>query len=573
MYQIQGSDLLLVLQRIIQISIKLEIYKNNTYVNEIVGGLISGNSSIDANSDIRRTVSLTFLPNEKSRLVIEEEGFFWIDKNVKISLGITNVRTGEIVWYKQGTYVFTNASFTYDAVTNQLELSCSDYVSLLDGTKNGQLGQQTILIPAYKEDETTGEVIHYYTIRESLIYTVAQLGRIKDTKIDDIGEYLGMPQYNDNYQQYRDESRVPVKGGDLEPIWNTVPYDLEFSSGTNVLAIIKELVNLYPNYEFYMDIDNNFCCNMIPSADEDDAVLDETFMNKILISESTTVDLTQVKNVTEIWGQTIDTDYSNLQSVSFSGNTYSASISGYTDKYYNGDKIALRVPRTNPADAKININGFGAIDIYDENTDNPLAANILEANEIYVFKVKSKYLSAERKSVMRAYFLGRYQVHALAALVDKESGELDDMYTTTSGTTVPRYSKEFFQDVYACEYVTLDVIPDSPFTCQKLGTILDVKSGEQFDNIESSSLALANARYELWKSARLTDSISLTTKLCPFMDVNQKIEYTPKEYDKKEKHQYIVKSLSHDWTAGTTTWELMRFYPLYRQGTVPLSSL
>ena len=28
-------------------------------------------------------------------------------------------------------------------------------------------------------------------------------------------------------------------------------------------------------------------------------------------------------------------------------------------------------------------------------------------------------------------------------------------------------------------------------------------------------------------------------------------------------NSYIVKSVSHDLSGGTTTWELMRFYPLY----------
>lgn len=569
MYQITGNDLFLTLQKEILISVKLDIYSwDNQYINQITGGIISGNSNITADSAVRRTASLVFIPNYKSRLVIEEEGYFWVDKLVKIELGITNVATQEIVWYKQGTYAFTQASMTYDATTNQITLSCSDLIANLDGTKNGQLGQDTIVIPAYTEDETTGEVITYNTIRNALIYTVDQLGRIKNYKIDDIGEYLGMPQYNDNYLQYREESKVPCKDGHLEPIWNTVPYDLEFSKGTNVLTIIQQLVELYPNYEFYMDIDNNFCCNMIPSCYDDDCVLDDSYMQRILISENTTLDLTQVKNVVEIWGSCIETDYFNNEKCTLSGNTYSVSIAGFKEKYYNGDKVGIRTPATNPSNAKLNVNGFGAIGIYDENTDQPLAPNSLEANEIYVFKIKSKYIN--RQNIFRAYLMGRYQVHAMAALVDKPTGELDDL-VTFDGKTFPRYSEEYFKTIYNCEYVYLDVVPESPFTCQKIGTVLSVLSGSEFENIESSSVGIANAKYQLWQAARLTDNITLTTKLCPFMDVNQKVEYQPHEYDEKEKHQYIVKSLSHDWTNGTTSWTLMRFYPLYMENTVPIN--
>ena len=44
-------------------------------------------------------------------------------------------------------------------------------------------------------------------------------------------------------------------------------------------------------------------------------------------------------------------------------------------------------------------------------------------------------------------------------------------------------------------------------------------------------------------------------------DVNIKVSY--RRNDTGEINQYIVKSLSHDLSGGTTTWELMRFYPLY----------
>lgn len=567
MRDLTTNDLLLTLQRQLNLKLKLNIYKyvEDLFVSELTGGIISGNMSINAESDVRRTASFQFVPTVSSKLKIEEEGYFWIDKKVVMLLGVENIRTSEITWFKLGTFLFNNASMTYDATNNMLNLSCSDFVSLLDGTKNGELGQKVIKIPAYTEDEQTGEVIKYNTIREALIYTIDQLGRIKNYEIDDIGEYLGMPQYNENYLEYREESAVPVQDGSFQPIWNTVPYDLEFKSGCTVLSIIKELVSLYPNYEFYFDEDNNFCCNMIPSCYDDDVVLEDEYMEKILISENTTIDMNQVRNIVEIWGKSIETDYFNDSGVTLSGSTYTYSNSAYKEKYYNGDKIAFRVPATNPANAKININNFGAIAIYDENTDEPLAANNLEANEVYAFKIKSKYVNHE--SVMRAYLMGRYQVHSMAALVSNPDGELDDM-VTFEGKTFPRYSEEYFKTIYNCEYVYLDVVPDSPFTCQKQGTLLKVMSGKEFDNIESSAVGIANAKYQLWKAARLTDSISLVTKLCPFMDVNKKISYKPKQYDEKEEHQYIVKNISHDFSAGTTTWQLMRFYSLYKPGVV-----
>ena len=86
-------------------------------------------------------------------------------------------------------------------------------------------------------------------------------------------------------------------------------------------------------------------------------------------------------------------------------------------------------------------------------------------------------------------------------------------------------------------------------------------SGGDYENIESDSLALARAEYENWINCRLTDNITITTKLCPFADVNIKVAYRRKDIN--EVNQYIVKNVSHDPSAGTTSWTLMRFYSLY----------
>ena len=97
---------------------------------------------------------------------------------------------------------------------------------------------------------------------------------------------------------------------------------------------------------------------------------------------------------------------------------------------------------------------------------------------------------------------------------------------------------------------------------QKLGVILDVKTGNEYENITSDSLALSRAKYENWKNCRLTDNITITTSLLPFMDVNKKITYKPSDSD--EVHQYITTSVSHDFSGNTTTIQMYRFYPLYQ---------
>jgi len=544
--KITNVDLLLLKQPVLEYAIKVEVLENNAVIDVLQGIIQGGSSSINADSDIRRTFSATIIPTWKNSIKVNENGLIWLNKDVHLHVGIKNLRTDKFVWYSQGYFVFSNCSGTYDIQTNQLSISCNDFISYLDGTKNGQIGALTTLIPAYEENEETGEVIKRNIIREAVIQIIAQLGRFKNYMIDDIGEFYAMSEHNKDWKKYREENEL----------WNTIPYDLEFAAGCSVLSILKELINLYPNYEIFVDENGTLIVQMIPSCYEDDVLLKNDYLQSVLISESSSLDLTTVRNICEVWGEVIETDFYTDNST-YSGNCYSCTIDGYEDTYFNGDIISIKVPAINEAGAKLNVNSFGVLPIMDENTDAPIVAGrIANANTVYSFKIKKKHVNGS--DVVQAYLLGQWQPHAISVLTDGTTGE---DYTSTSGVTAPRWSKEYFQTIYNCETVELIVIPDSPFTVQKLGEILDVKQGGEFENITSDSLALARAGYENWKNSRLTDSITITTLLMPFLDVNVKVEYQPNGVD--EVRQYIIKSVNHNFDSGQSTIQMSRFYPLY----------
>ena len=365
-----------------------------------------------------------------------------------------------------------------------------------------------------------------------------------------------MPQYNEDYEEYREQSRVAVKDGTLEYTWNALPYDQEFSVGTSVWSVLTTFRDLYPNYEMYFDEHGVFICHMIPSRYSDDTVLTNNFFRDVIISENTSVDLSTVRNICEVFGESIEADFYS-ETTSLSGATYSATVEEY-DEYYNGDIVALEIYTTNPSNSSLQINSLSALPIYDEYTEARLEANVLTPNTIYTFKIKSKLIDGVN-SEFRAYLLGHYLPHGIDVLTDGSVSE--ETWTDQEGVVHQIYSKDYFQAKYNCECVNLTVIPDSPFTVQKLGEILDVKTGGEYENITSDALAVHRAIWENWKNCRLTDSITISTKITPFADVNVKVDYRPSA--EETDHQYIVKSVSHDWSGGTTSWTLMRFYPLY----------
>ena len=541
-------DLDLMTQLSIHYNIKIEILKENgTILDVLQGTIVGGSASIDSTSSVRRTFSVTLIPTlfDRNDTKISEEGVVWINKELRLYLGVLDLRKQEYIYYSMGHYVYTNTSGNYDATTNQLVINCNDYISKLDGTKNGQLGALTTRIPAYEENPNTGAVIKYNVIREAMVTVLTQLGYIRNYVVDDIGEYKAMPQNNDKWQDYRKENTL----------WNTIPYDLEFSSGISVLTILEKLRDLYPNYEMFFDTQNTFICQMIPARYKDSIILSNDFLQSVLISENTTIDLDKVRNICEVWGKVIDADF-YTENCTYANNLYTCTINGYDEKYYNGDIVAIKIPSANSADAKININGLGAISIMDENTDTTIKSNALEKGVVFVFKIKSKRIN--NTTVFYAYLLGHWQAHGLNVLTD---GTIGDNYKLSDGTTLKKYSKEYFQKKYNCESIEFQTIQNSPFTVQKIGEILDVKTGGEYENITSDFLALSRAEWENWKNARLTDSITLTTNLVPFYDVNIKVSYQTSDSDRAE--QYIIKSVSHDFSSWTSTITMYKFYPLY----------
>ena len=558
MYTITQADYDLLNQINIIVCLRFEVKDTNGAILDVLQGVVDGGSfSIDSSSDTRRTMSITIVPmlndvsieNAETKFDLSERSLLWIDKKATFKFGIKDMLSGIIRWYQMGEFLFQDYSITYDSTTNQMAINCVDLMALLNSSMNGQVGQLTTKIPAYKENPDTGVVLEHYYIRQAMVKVLSQIGGINDYYVSDIGEFKGMPQYNANWQAYRT----------THPLWDSVPYDLEFAAGGSVLDIINKLRDLYPNYETFFDENGRFVCQMIPSCYYDDIVIPDGILQQYLISESTSRDLSVVRNVTEVWGQVLDTDFYS-DNVSNIGGVYTASISGLDEKYCSGDKVALKVPSTNIAGQSININGLGNVGIYEEDTEQLLPANTLEAGKVYVFACKRLRTSAGTDDTIKFFFCGEFQVHAMCVLTDGTT--IADGWTDPdTGVKYALYSREYFMTKYDCKNVELVVIPESPFTVQKIGIRLDVKTGDEYENLTSDSLAIARAHYENWKSVRLTDNITLTTLLMPWLDVNTKCSY--RVQNSAETKQYIIKSVSHDFSGMTSSITMMSFYPLY----------
>ena len=529
-YVIKQEDKNILLQSSLNYKYRLFIVDNDKNIlDEIQGVAATGTYTIDSESDVRRTNSFILqLDNFYRDRSIEKRLYLWMGYNFQIQIGIYSWKKSDYMWYDCGYYLITGGSTTYNASENSLSLNLSDWYSKLNGTRNGQIGGAPIIsIPNVDNDN------NIITIKNATEGVLKDNG-ITDYIVDDIGEFYAMPQNNQQYEQHRKNN----------PNWNQLPYDLEFEAGCNVSDILEEIKELYPNCQMYFDVYGHFCFDMIPSCEYDAVVLDNDFLQELLLadnSESVTYDIGSIKNVTEVWGQTYEIDrYS--EECSTSTNIYTAKIDLY-EGYSSGDMIAFKPNKGNIENMKFRINSLDAIPIYYEYTTNYIDANTFEADSTYVLEIKRV------NGAYVAYYLGQYQPHAICVL--------------TNDANDKKYTKEYFSKKYNCNIgnVVLRVEEDSPFSIQKLGEILDVKTGDEFDNILSDSVARENAIYYNRKSSSTQDTIEISTKMIPFLDVNEKIEY--KRQQEEESNCYIIQSIRNDSDSLTSQLTLRRFYPLY----------
>lgn len=517
MYDIQQKDIDLLRQRTKTIHTKIQLLNAKFMViDEIQGVFIDGSISTDNRSDIRNTFDATILVKDNSYITAETSRV-WIDKHVRVYIGFLHQRTGEIIWYMKGVYNFNDNSFTYDATTRTLKISCLDLVSTLDGTLGGTLIGHETQVP--KDSE----------IRDVIVKTVTQLGQCSSYRI--------------GYQNA------------------VVPYDMKWDTGSTVWDMLKELRDLYYSYEMFFDGDT-FVCQRVPMDNEEPVVLDHKTFDNYVINESLTNSFSEVRNVIEVWGETTKSNYYSEEST-YENNTYTFTVTGAS--ITGSKKFSFLAPAANLANCKIKIINkekddetgatkdvtYGPYPLYrsslsDTGEDMSIDAGTMEAGKYYV--VQYKVESGEKDKKYKFIFVGQTQVHAMARLVNKLP-------------TAEQAAND--KKAFACDNIGYVVNPDSPFTIGKIGERVKVCSSGDYEKIYTDELALQRAEYELYLGARMTDSISVECVLIPWLDVGQKIEYTAHLADTQGPRQYMINSINFDLGAGTMSLKMTRFYPYY----------
>lgn len=255
---VTASQLAIIKQNIQQRYLKIELLNTNFQVVDSLEGVgINGSISIDSNSDMRRSATLKFIVKDSS-FEVSPEGKVWLDKYIRLYLGIYSIEEQQVIYTKLGIFVIDAPSYEYDAVNNSIQMSLLDLMCKLSGLRNGYLPGLPVTIVA-------GE-----NIRKAMIDTL-KLGGFTKYVCSDTG---------------------------------ALPNDLSFNQGATIYTILSGLKDIYPNYEIYFDVDGVFHYEPIPTGESEAVQIDDTLWDDIVIGENNDVDFQNVKNSIEVYGRT-----------------------------------------------------------------------------------------------------------------------------------------------------------------------------------------------------------------------------------------------------------------------------
>lgn len=295
MNTITQDQYLVVKQRSKNILIKINLLNFNLQVvDSIEGNIISGTLTINANSDIRRTCDISMVV-KKNTYKIEAGGQIWLDKYIQIYYGIIKNLTEEVIWTNMGIFMINNPNHVYDPTNNVITFQGLDLMAKLTGARNGYFDWLGGTIPQGTE------------IRSLFIDLLHQAG----------------------FDNYNIENLIDSDGQPL-----TLPYEIETSATSTLYDVFNEIRNnVLPNYEMFFDIDGVFNLKRIYNNASDPIIIDNDIFDKTVMSIVNDIDFENVKNVIEIYGQTLEPSYGNPVCESSNENVY---IDGY---YYINNYI------------------------------------------------------------------------------------------------------------------------------------------------------------------------------------------------------------------------------------------
>ena len=547
-------------------------------VGELTGDTIESPSfTIDANSDIRRTCSITFTPRDSS-FDISQGNKIWLDKYVQVFVGQKDMRTNKIEYTNMGIYLINNPQRVYSVTDNTLTIQGIDLMAKLTGLRNGNLQGIPYLIPQGSN------------VRVAIIACL---------------EIAGFTKY------VVDECEIDV------------PNDIKVDVGGTIYQLLVKLRDILPNYQMYFDVDGVFHYNLIPSGHNEQIMVDDDIWSVNLIDYQKSTDFESLKNSIEVFGKTHDIkNYGGQATVE--EDTYKISLSGISKLNRNtkigfntsvdlGSTKKLSVTMSkNKIDSSGNVTTETKTETYPIRTEKGVVPTFKDENTYYVVKfvygtdhweftnvqqienpnravindntyiVTDSSISNYTDGMTYTFrtpmtgcenvYMPYFQINSLKKIEIHNTVKLrNDTTYTLKYFEASEYDQEKYFQFMGEVTPYAQIKEDNPYSPYyvggSVGEIRIVLSGGEYDNIYTSDLAFERAKWELYQRCRLLDNVTLNCVPIYWLDVNWLVEITlPNKYGTKEKELYIIKSINiNGGLSSTQSITLMRYLPFYEE--------
>lgn len=306
-----------------------------------------------------------------------------------------------------------------------------------------------------------------------------------------------------------------IKNYNIADIGKEIPYNLEFNDSRTYCDVWTKLSELYDSWEFFFDIEGTFIWRKIPTGKNESCIMDSSILNPLLLNERINYSFSGIYNITEVWGKVLELDQDDrfADSSTYDNGVYTIRFDGINswDDINHLDQIAVRICADSPASPKISINGLSAVPAVDD-AGQPLSRGRLLADTTYVFSYRRNMGESLENCF---YLLGQYQAYGIYK----------------------------------------EMNPDCPFSVPNLG--YEIINRLTYENLYSDDLCYNQAEYLTYQTTAMLDTITADFILIPWMEVNQKIEYTSRVTGGK--YQYMIKNFSWSTLDGTMSMTLYRF--------------
>lgn len=331
-YNVTQSQYNVAKQSIRNVYVRIEVLNFKFFpVDSIEGKCVSGSISIDANSDIRRTCSLSFVVTDDS-LKIHSGGQIFLDKYIRIYIGVVEIKSGNIIWNNMGIYLINQPTYNYDATTHTLSFEGVDLMAKLTGDRNGYISGLM--------DEENIHINAGSNVRNTIIDVL---------KLNGFNKYV--------------VSECRNSDGTIQD----VPFPMEFARGDTWHDVLSALRDILPSYQIYFDTDGVFHYEEIPYSAQDPVMIDNDIWVDNVIDEQIEVDFQSVKNAIEVWGVVHETDYySDATVTTTSGSAINLTVDSVITKA-EYQEVGFSLPQKVTGNITINVNNWGAMPLYHPN--------------------------------------------------------------------------------------------------------------------------------------------------------------------------------------------------------------